>query len=70
MFEKISELRTRLRSIGAPSEQALYARTSSAPARQPMMMPDSARARSKTVPNLQHDSAAIIRDKIYSGSRF
>lgn len=69
MFEMISELRARLQSIGAPSEKALYARTSSAPSRQPLTMPDSARARAKTVGNLQHDSAAIIRDRIYSSSR-
>lgn len=70
MFEMISELRARLQSIGAPSEQALYARKSSGATRQPTLMPDSARMKRQAVPNLQHDSAAMIRDKVYSGSRF
>ena len=69
MFEKMTELRNRLMTIGAPSEHALYQRKSSSSDRVSHAIPESARSKFKSRHNLQFDSAAIIRGGVYSGTR-
>ena len=70
VFEKISELRARIMSLGAPSEQALYMRKSVQRSQViSHTMPASARRQVRSAARLEHDSASMIRKGYYSGTR-
>jgi hypothetical protein len=67
---KMTGLRARLRAIGAPSEHALYARKANTAQRSgAVAMPASARTSRNPKARLENDSASMIRNGIYSGSR-
>lgn len=66
---KMAGLRARLKSIGAPSEHALYARKANTAQARSGVMPQSARNNRLSNVRLEHDSASMIRHGIYSGTR-
>jgi hypothetical protein len=67
---KIAALSARIRAIGAPSEQALYTRQSTfADSRTPSNLPKSASQKNLSMTRLEHDSASMIRQNLYSGTR-
>jgi hypothetical protein len=67
---KMAGFRARLRAIGAPSEHALYARkANTGQDTRAATMPTSARSSRNPKARLEHDSASMIRNGIYSGSR-
>jgi hypothetical protein len=67
---KVAELRARIRAIGAPSEHALYARQNTyAQSTVSSLLPTSARNNMSSTARLEHDSASMIRERIYSAKR-
>lgn len=70
VFSKIAALRARISDLGAPSENALYERTSNRDAHVSLEKPNSATVLRRSPRSLQRDSTSIIRGSLYSDSRF